>query len=734
MFYLLIRVPCTLALVLASLVGMLWPASLHAEQVVRVAAFHNPPLVTYDERSSAVRGIYVDILEVTARRAGWKLVYVPGTYAEALVRLESGQIDLLPNAPHSRWRERRMSFTQEPVLSSWGQVYARPGTRIQSIRDLSQLRVAVLRSSLMHETLAQALGPQEAEKVIMQQPTFEAAYAAVASGQADAVVSNPFTGGLQARLHGLRATSVVLAPYTFRFATARGRHEDLLGQLDRSILELKADPNSIYFSRLQELMPDSSQFALPAWLKWAALAALALAALAAAWALTLRRAWARMAASERAQRRLAEELTRISDNSLDVIAVLDAHFNLVRISRATETLWGYAPSELEGRSCFDVLHPPARAKARQVLERVRGGRPERGSQARVLRKDGSEAIMLWSVVWSQQQRELYAIGRDDTERHELMSRLRRRTEEVQAANRDLRTFAQTVSHDLRAPVAAVTGFVAKVLRDEGDVLSNRSRDFLARAHVASERLDTIIANLLRLARVTEGGIHRCNCDVTAMSRDVIAALRNDDPGRDVAVEIQPGMRALADRALLRIVLDNLLANAWKFTSRMRHAHITVGCDDDATAPMFFVKDDGAGFDMEYAHHLFLPFRRLHGEAEFAGVGIGLATTHRVVTAHGGRIWAEGAPGTGAVFRFTLGRSSVSAKAAAGERPSVAAALTAQETDHPGTCGPTVAAAPRVAGPHPAASELAAPARKADEPAARNVAATAQAGRDDWTKF
>lgn len=676
------RLSRSLALALVALAAALGPASLHAEQVIRVAALQNPPLITYDERSGTAGGIFVDILERTARRAGWKLVYVPGTYAEALVRLEAGQVDLLPHAPHSRWREKRMSFTEEPVLSSWGQVYARPGTTIHSIQELSQLRVAVLRSSLMHEALEQALGPLGAQTAIVQRPTFAAAYAAVASGDADAVVSNPFTGRFQARRHGLRPTPVVLAHYTFRFATAKGRHGELLGQLDRTILELKADPNSIYFTRLQELTPDSSEFALPPWFKWAAFALLAMAAVATAWALTLRHASRRIAVSERAQRRLAEELTRISDNSLDVIAVLDPQFKVIRINRATEALWGYAPSELEGRSCFDLLPPCAQAPARQVLQRVTGGRPERTLQARVLRKDGTDAIMLWSLVWSAQQGELYAIGRDDTERHELMSRLRRRTEQVQAANRDLRTFAQTVSHDLRAPVAAVTGFVAKVLRDDGGALSQRSRDLLARAHGASVRLDTIIASLLRLARVTEGGIYRCDCDVTAMARDVIAVLRNDDPGRDVAVDIRPGLRVVADRALLRIVFDNLLANAWKFTSGRRHAHITVGCEEDGSGPVFFVRDDGAGFDMEYAHHLFLPFSRLHSETEFGGIGIGLATVHRVVTAHGGRIWAEGAPGAGAVFRFTLGMSRVTsgrkghgASAAADERSSAACVAT-----------------------------------------------------------
>ncbi len=348
---------------------LLWPALARAEQQpVRVGVFHNPPIITNDQRGPG--GIFIDILELTAKREGWRLVYVPGSFADGAERLQRGEIDVLPNAPHTTAREDGMSFSAEPVLSSWGQVYG--SGSIKGLADLARVRVATLKGGLLEEALAQAMSGMDAN--ILSFNSYPDAFLAVASGKADAVVANPFSGALQARLHGLHPTPVVLAPYTFRFAVTKGQHKQLLGQLDRTILELKADPSSIYFTRLQELTQARS-FGFPPWFKWVAGAAMALVLAGIAWAVTLKRAARRVAASERAQRKLAAELTRISANSLDVIAVLDADFNVSRISRAAETLWGYSPSEMEGRPCFDLLHPGARAAARQVLEGVRSGPP-----------------------------------------------------------------------------------------------------------------------------------------------------------------------------------------------------------------------------------------------------------------------------------------------------------------------------------------------------------------------
>jgi PAS domain S-box-containing protein len=442
-------------------------------------------------------------------------------------------------------------------------------------------------------------------------------------------------------------------PSTQYFGAPLDGDAAVLDAIDAHLAQLKADSSSVYFASLRRLTETQRKQRLPVWVAWAAAATLAVVAVGLAWIRTLGRAADRIGVAERSQRRMAEDLARVTEHSPDVIAVLDESLNIRRISQAAERLWGYRRCELEGGSCLRVVPEHLREGSRAALAEVIASGGVRRTESVAIRKDGTEARMHWSLVWSPQARELYAIGRDDTERKELIRRLHARGAELARANTDLRTFAQTVSHDLRAPVAAVVGFVGKVLKDDGDALPDRSRQLLTRAHAASQRMDTIIANLLRLARVTEGGVHRRACDVSAMCLDVVTALRNDDPGRHVQVDIQPGMHANADRDLLRHVFDNLLGNAWKFTSRKPGAHIAVACEESMQGRVYFVRDDGAGFDMEYAHNLFLPFSRLHSESQFEGIGIGLCVAHRVVAAHGGKIWANGAPGAGATFSFTL---------------------------------------------------------------------------------
>jgi PAS domain S-box-containing protein len=646
-----------------SLLMILAAAPAHANQRVRVAVFDNPPLISYDDREHRATGIFMDVLRYTAAREGWDVEYVPGEPAQGLERLARGEVDLIPAVPHSRAREQRLSFTRETLATSWARIYVRPGSRIRTIRDLAARNVAVLKGSLLQEQLLRGTADAGSPANLQEFPTFAPAFRAVEDGRADAVLANRFTGAVYARETGLEPTPVVLAPYGFRFATRPdARLERLLEALDRNLLLLKTDSESLYYRDLQELEDGAREFFVPTWIYPAAGAAVVVLALAFGWVLTARRAASRMARGEAqllcAHRQLQlahEELDRISANSPDLIAVFDANFVVRRVNLAAERLLGTPPEMQIGRSALDWVPVERRHASRLVLERVRAGACLQGHSSQVLRADGTVVPFLWSLAWSEENQELYAIGHDDTERHELISDLSRRTTQLQVVNAGLQTFAQSVSHDLRAPVAAVVGFVGKVLRDDGACLQERSRELLARAHSAGERMDAIISSLLRLARVTEGGIHRRDCDITAACHDIMTGLCSKEPWRAVTVDIQHGMRAHADRDLLRHVLENLLSNAWKYSARAAHAHIAVGCDQqDSPDPTFFVRDDGAGFDMAYADRLFLPFGRLHSEKEFDGVGIGLCVAQRVVAAHGGRLWAEAAPGAGAVFRFSLG--------------------------------------------------------------------------------
>ena len=228
--------------------------------------------------------------------------------------------------------------------------------------------------------------------------------------------------------------------------------------------------------------------------------------------------------------------------------------------------------------------------------------------------------------------------------------LRRNTTRLEAVNAELEAFAYSVSHDLRAPLRAIDGFSQVLLEDLGPRLDGEALDHLARVRGAAQRMGVLIDDLLRLSRLGRAEMHLKAVDLTGVARGVARELADREPERDVTWVIDPGVVVAADEPLLRVLLENLLQNAWKYTSRLPTARIEVGL----VAPgVVFVRDDGVGFDMVYADRLFGAFQRLHRQSEFPGTGIGLATVRRIVTRHGGWIHAHSRPDAGAVFWFTL---------------------------------------------------------------------------------
>ena len=236
----------------------------------------------------------------------------------------------------------------------------------------------------------------------------------------------------------------------------------------------------------------------------------------------------------------------------------------------------------------------------------------------------------------------------------LEARVAERTRELEHANRELETFAYSVSHDLRAPLRTIEGFGRMLAERSGEALDDTGRDYLRRIRAAAGRMDGLIEALLTMSRQSRKELERTWLDLSRMAAEIIADLRQGEPGRDVEVHVQPGLHAYGDPDLIRNLLQNLLGNAWQFTSRTPGARIEVGCERHAGhESVCFVRDNGAGFSQEYASKLFRPFQRLHAQDEFAGSGVGLASVRRVVERHGGEVWAEGEPGKGACFRFVL---------------------------------------------------------------------------------
>jgi len=235
----------------------------------------------------------------------------------------------------------------------------------------------------------------------------------------------------------------------------------------------------------------------------------------------------------------------------------------------------------------------------------------------------------------------------------LERRVVERTAELEAANRELEAFDYSISHDLRGPLGRIQGFSGAILEDFGSRLDPECLKYVQQIQAAGARMDELVGDLLQLSTITRSDIVRIDADLTGIAKRVVEALRAAEPGRDVTVEVAGGLVARADPGLLRVVLENLVGNAWKFTSRRTGAVIAIGLDTEGPARTFYVRDNGAGFDSAKAAKLFEPFRRLHQQSEFKGTGIGLATVKRIVRRHGGRIWAHASVGEGASFHFTL---------------------------------------------------------------------------------
>lgn len=250
-------------------------------------------------------------------------------------------------------------------------------------------------------------------------------------------------------------------------------------------------------------------------------------------------------------------------------------------------------------------------------------------------------------------REVSERKRAEDDIRKLNGQLVQQTAQLTASNKELEAFSYSVSHDLRAPLRGIDGFSQAVLEDYADKLDDAGKSYLQRVRAASQRMSQLIDAMLNLARLTRAEIRSQTLDMSGMVNAILDDFQKMDPERQVECVVAKNLFATADPQLIRAVLENLLGNAWKFTRHREYARIEFGYEPYKGQPAYFVKDNGAGFDMTYAHKLFGAFQRLHAYTEYPGVGVGLATVHRIIQRHGGQIWADGSVGEGAIFHFTL---------------------------------------------------------------------------------
>jgi two-component system CheB/CheR fusion protein len=371
----------------------------------------------------------------------------------------------------------------------------------------------------------------------------------------------------------------------------------------------------------------------------------------------------RLRLAERNTRRLAS----IVADSNDAVILTDPDGNILAWNRGARDMYGWTEAEALQMTIKEMTPPDRIAEYTDLIRKLASGETVFSCESRRSTKDG-RVLDVWltaSAVWDATGTVLEAIAtteRDITDRQKaegtvetfsVNEKLKQKISELETANRELEAFIYSVSHDLRAPLRSMTEFSRIVIEDHADGLDKQGKDYLARVRRGAEKMSRLVEGLLSLSRISRQKIELTEFDMSKAALAIISELRKTDTGRSVGIDIQQRLVAFGDPLLMEIVLSNLLENAWKFTSKTEKARIEFGAFEESGKPVYYMKDNGTGFNPEYMERMFMPFHRLHSDDEFAGTGIGLAIAERIIRRHGGRIWAEGKMGKGATIFFTL---------------------------------------------------------------------------------
>ena len=672
-------------LLAAALLGAAAPG---AAREVRVGLYDNPPklLAAADGQPS---GIFGDLLQEIARREGWTLQPVPCAWEACLQALERGEIDLMPDVARNEARERRFDFHQEPALHSWSQLYRREGVAIQSMLDLEGKRVVVLAGSVQETHLAALLAGFGLNATLVPVASFEAGFAEVAAGRADAVVANHHFGSTAAPRHHLQDTSLVFLPSALYFATGKGRGADLREAIDRRLGPWRASPGSPYFEALARWggRPAEPQRLPPAlWWGLGGLAALLLAALAGM-------GWLRREVARRT-RALADSEARVAaahallEDAIECapagIAVFDADDRLRSFNSRLRQMSSGDPAAVKPGMAFAdfvravrgdrVAFPAHDADERWLAERLRHHRAPgpplevqlqggRWLQIGETRTRHGGTVIVYTDITGLKQREGELQRSADELEAQVAARteaLRRSEARLRQVNQELETFTYSVSHDLKAPLRGIDGYSRLLITDHRDRLDDEGRTFLDQIRGATQHMGALIDDLLAYSRLERRDLTLQRLALAPLVSGVLAGFEAECAERGVlcTVDVPADLHARADAQGLTMALRNLVDNALKFSRDSQPPRLSLRAwadtaDSGRPQVHLAVSDNGVGFEMKFVERIFTIFQRLHRAEEFPGTGVGLAIVRKAMDRMGGAVRAESTPGQGATFTLTL---------------------------------------------------------------------------------
>lgn len=648
-------------------------------RTVRVGLYENEPKVFTDPTTGKPAGIFVDILKEIAEDEGWSLVWVPGTWDEDLKALEEGRIDLMPDVAYSTERDEIFDFHKTPVVESWSHIYSAPGVRVDRFAQLNGRRVAVLKNSIQEKELARMAQGFGYDIELVPVATLKDAFNMAGEGKVDAAVANHLFGDYFYAQYRLTKTPIVFNAVPLYFATANDKNADLRAAIDRHLDQWIAQPGSVYYQILDRYTRGVAATRVPEWVLWVIGISVGLIVLVGAYAVLLR--W-QVGAQTRSLVEANDAVAKAGERyRLAVDAADEGIFDWYPLTG--EVIWTYRNWQLLGfepgefQSSFETwssrIHPDDRDRVlNEELRAISVGDRDFEIEYRLLKKDGS---WMWTLSRGRavevndagEAVRVVGINKDITERHlaeqeirqlnaELEKRVEERTAKLAAANEDLKSFSYSVSHDLRAPLRAISGFAQIVARRHRDDLNEEGRHYVDNIVQASERMGHLIEDLLTYSRL---GRQCVNFEPVALTQ-VLEPIASDLESRleeiGGTLEIAEDLPTIeGDRTLLTQIFTNLLENAVTYRRQDVEAKVTVGWRDEDLDAVVFVSDNGIGIPADYQDKVFNIFQRLHNEDEYPGTGIGLANVKKCVEMLGGEVWLESVEGEGTTFFVRLAK-------------------------------------------------------------------------------